>query len=237
MIEPQASVNRADTGARYLVLASLPYLPRFDHANRLPIGRETLRARLSLLPVADMQEISLALSLMSWERYPAGRTDAEIVAECGRVMRLTRSEGLRRLTAFRLGMRTIVAALRRRCRGLPPPQRNEKWGLGPWVRHIERHYGDPDFGLQHRLPWVPVARRLLEQSDAVELERLLFGLVWAELDRMTAANRFGRKAVLGYVFKWDLLDRWLKDDAASASQRFDALASEALHELSFARAA
>jgi len=100
--------------------------------------------------------------------------------------------------------------------------------LGPWTRDVARRYADPDFGLEHVLPWLPSARQLLDTGDAVGLERLLFGLVWDELERMTCDDRQGFGAVLAYVFKWDLADRWLRRDAALALRRLDTLAVEAL---------
>lgn len=218
----------ADAGARCLVLASLPYLPRFDLARRLPVGRETLAARLALLAPPDAAEIALAVSFLSWQRYPADRTDEEVIREHDCVLAAARTAALRELVAFRLGVRTLVAALRRKHLGLPAPRTNERWGVGRWTRHVARRYAEPDFGLGHVLPWLPAARPLLEVGDAVGLERLLFGLVWDELERLTRVDRLGFGAVLAYVFKWDLVDRWLRRDAALAARRLDALAMEAL---------
>lgn len=215
-------------GSRHLVLASLPHVPRFDRARRLPIGRETLASRFALLPPADAREIALAASFLAWQRHPAERSDAEVIRESERVTASAGTAGLRRLVAFRLGLRTLVAALRRRALGRPAPRRGERWGVGPWVAHVERRYGEADFGLQHRLPWLPVVRALLERGDAIGVERVLFGLVWAELDRLAGADPFSFDAVLAYAFKWDLVDRWLRQDVAIAARRLDALAQEAL---------
>jgi hypothetical protein len=151
-----------------------------------------------------------------------------VTREHDRVLVAARTAALRELVAFRLGVRTLVAALRRKRLGRPAPRSEERWGVGPWTRSVARRYADPDFGLEHVLPWLPAARHLLESGDAVGLEQLLFGLVWDELERLTRRDRLGFGAVLAYVFKWDLVDRWLRRDAALAARRLDALALEAL---------
>jgi hypothetical protein len=226
--EARCDWRGGDRGARYLVLASLPHMPCFDRARRLPIGRETLAARLALLPVGDVDEVALATSFLSWQRHPAERSDDDVLHAYDRVMTSARTEGLKHLVAFRLGLRTLVAALRRRRLGHPAPRPGQRWGVGPWTAHIQRRYGDADFGLEHVLPWLPGVRRLLDDGDAIGLERLLFRLVWRELDVLTARDRFGFDAVLAYAFKWDLVDRWLRHDADAAARRADLLALQAL---------
>jgi hypothetical protein len=230
VLERQTDPSSRGTGARYLVLASLPHLPRFDQTRQRPIGREVLTARLALLPEAEAEEIALATSLMIWLRHSASRSNEEVIQEYKRITGLARTDALRRIVTFRFGLRTLIAALRRRRLGHGAPQRKEPLGVGPWVDYVRRRYSDPDFGLQHVLPWLPRARQLLEGDDAIGLERLLFGLVWTELDRMTCVDRFGFGAALAYAFKWDLVDRWLSSDAPSATQQFDELAREALNE-------
>jgi hypothetical protein len=230
VIELYEALRRNDVGSRYMVLSSLPHLERFERATRLPIGRETLAARLALLPAADGREISRAISIMNWKANGRARSDADLIADYEQVRGRAETRGLRDLIDFRLGLRAIIAGLRRRRLGLPAPRPGDRSGAGPWARHVQLHFDEPDFRLQHVLPWVPLARRLLDEGNATELEHLLFGLVWNKLDAMQCANRFGSDAVLAYVFKWDLVDRWLRRDSVLAAQKLEALALEALGE-------
>lgn len=215
-------------GSRILVLSSLPQLPRFDRAQRLPISRETLQARLALLAPADARELDLATAFLWWQRLRNEPHDEDVVQGYRQVMHSAGSAGLRQLVTYRLGVRTLVAALRRRRLGRPAPRLGECWGIAPWTEVVTRRYGEPDFGLAHRLPWLPEARRRLESGDAIGLERLLFGLVWDELDRVACRGRLGLNAILAYVFKWDLVDRWLAQDTAAAVRRLEQLSQEAL---------
>lgn len=225
---PAVGLMRRDVGSRYMVIASLPHLPRFDRARRLPIGRETLAARLVLLPSIERDEVDAAHAFLSWQRFAALVSDADVVLEYRRVLTLARTDDLRRLVTFRLGMRTLIAALRRRRMGEGRPQRHDLWGVGPWVHHIVTHYEDADFGLRHVVPWFARARQMFDDGDFAGLEHLVFEVSWNDLDKMAASDRFGFRAVLAYVFKWDLVDRWLGHDAATAALRIDQLAQEAL---------
>lgn len=228
MIEVEQVSRRDDAGARYMVLCSLPHIERFDRTSRLPIGAETLAARLALLPAGDAREISLATSLLGWPGDAMSRPDAAVIADFERVSRTAGTRGLRDLADFQLGLRIVVAALRRRRAGLQRPPAGDRWSMTSLGRHVQRHFDEPDFRLQHVLPWVPVARRLLDDGKVAECERLLFGLVWTRLEAMRCADRFGSDALLAYVFKWDLVDRWLGRNPVSAAQAFETLAQEAL---------
>ena len=47
--------------------------------------------------------------------------------------------GLRRFVEFWMELRTVLAALRRKKRGLGAPSRDETWGIDPQALWIERH--------------------------------------------------------------------------------------------------
>lgn len=217
-------------GRRILVLASLPDLPRFDRARALPIREATLAARLALLDRDDARSIDDAMRFLAWQRQPIERTDAELVAAYRGFVRKDIPRALRSLVGYRLELRTVIAALRRRRRGLPRPAPSEAWGVGPWVAHIERHYDAPTFDLRGPLPWVTRAAELIDRGATVELERMLFDRMWSVLARERANDPFGLAAVLAYLLQWDLVDRWLRMDAKIAEERLQALALAAQRE-------
>ncbi len=127
-------------------------------------------------------------------------------------------------------MRTIVAALRRRQAGEPPPKPGEPWGFGPWVRHIEQHWEHPDFKLAPVFPWITQVRLHLENQEALALERLLMNLIWQHVERVVPGGDFTLETLLAYLFKWDMVLHWLSYDAEAGRQRFEELATGVLDD-------
>jgi hypothetical protein len=142
----------------YTLIASLPRLPRFDRAERLPINRERFRERLEMLEPEDAELVERAAAFIRWQRQPVARTDQEMIAYYERLAELIQEPVLACMFEFLINQRTIMAALRRRHRGLPAPASVEQWGVGRWVRHIERNWDDPDLKLVALYPWIPQAR-------------------------------------------------------------------------------
>lgn len=62
----------------YTIIASLPHLPRFDKAERLPISRERLIQRLKMLEPEDFKLAENVAEFIAWRRQPVGRTDTEV---------------------------------------------------------------------------------------------------------------------------------------------------------------
>ena len=124
---------------------------------------------------------------------------------------------------FRLELRTILAALRRRQRGEKDGPADPEWGVGRWVRHIEKNWTDPDFKLAHVFPWIPKARKHLENGEALALEKLVMSLVWDSLDRSAVGKNFVLENVLIFLSKWDILRRWLSYGEDTALRRFEEL--------------
>lgn len=217
-------------GPYYTLVASLPALPRFEVAKELPINPERLRRRLGMLDEEDLQAVEIAEAFLHWQRQPIERTDDQIVRHYEQIMGGTQDPTLRDLASFRLEIRTVIAALRRRRLERPPPMPGERWGVGRYVRRIQRQWHDPDFGLGDQLPWLAEARRLMETGEARALEALVMNLVWDYLDRRATMAFFGFEAVLVYLFKWDILFRWLTYAAEPAEARFEELLVETLGE-------
>ena len=214
----------------YDLVASLPHLPHFERAERLPITRLRLDQRLRLLKPAHADQLARAQSLVRWRLDPLlGRTDAAQAAEYVALMHAPMEQPLREYVAFRMDQQTLLAALRRKRDNLGLPEGAARWGVGPWVRHIRIHWDQPDFRLAHLYPWLPQARDLLADGDARGLERLLMDVAWRWLDRCAEQNVFGFEAVFCYAFKWDILRAWLACDAQKGKTRFTELIDQVTH--------
>jgi len=212
----------------YTLVASLPHLPRFDRAKRLPINREQLDQRLGMLSDEDAEVVRLAERFIGWQYQPVDRTDEEMVAFHQKVLAASDNPVLHEIVGFRMAIRTVLAALRRRRFGESAPAADVSWGIGALAQDIRRHWNDPWFRLESRYPWLPGMARLLEEGDSLALERWMLELSWEHLGQVVDFNDFGFDAVLGYLFRWDIVARWLSHEPKAAAERFEQLVTEAM---------
>jgi hypothetical protein len=214
----------------YMLVASLPHLPHFLKAERLPLNPQRLRWRRSSLEALDAADLEMAISLLHAPRHPRARSDAQIDAQFRRAMDRIRSERLREFVDRTMGERSVLAALRRKALQLPAPKDGERCGVGRWDGLIRGRWDREDFGIAPLFPWIPQAKSLLAQGQAVDLEKLLMEAMWRRASQIAEADPFGFPAVFAYVFKWDVLTRWLSHNADRAAQRFKQLIDEVIHE-------
>ncbi len=214
----------------YDLVASLPHLPHFERAERLPITRLRLLQRLRLLTPEHADQLARAQSLVRWRPDRLlGNTDATQAADYAALMASPLERPLREYVARRMDQQTLLAALRRKEDDGGRPVGTTPWGVGPWVHHVQRHWDEPDFRLALLHPWLPQARGLLAAGDARGLERLLMDVAWRWLDRCAEQNMFSFEAVFSYFFKWDILQAWLACDADKGKTRFRDLIDKVTH--------
>jgi hypothetical protein len=214
----------------YQLMASLPPLLPLFESEQTPISRLRLEERLGMLTAEDRAELSAITSLTHWHRLAPDADDAHLVALAQRIVPAIRNRELREVLTWRLELRSVVAALRRRHAGLPAPSAGEAWGFGRWVRAVEANWGHPDFQLAGPLPWVPTVRQLMEQDQPYELERTLLGVSWRHHRLAAEGHYFDFEAVVLYVLRWDLVYRWLMYDGKRARQRFEQMTEAALEK-------
>ncbi|MCP4396937.1 MAG: hypothetical protein GY801_06515 [bacterium] len=214
----------------YTLVASLPWLPPFERAERLPISEKRLTERMQMLTPQDAVVIARLIAFWEWRRHPTERTDAEMVERYQKMMEVITHPILRELVSFSIDQRTIMVALRRRHRGMPAPNPGDPWGVGRWVSYIEKHWDDADLKLGKIHPWIPQARAYLEQGDSLALERFLMNQLWNRIDRSIQGHDFRFGSVLAYLFKWRLLQQWLSHDVEAAKVQFEGLVSEVMNE-------
>jgi hypothetical protein len=213
----------------YTLLAGLPPLPRFEGAGRLPISRERLQQRLRMLIPGDARFLERATPFLTWRKDIPNLTDREMAIRFKKLVETVSGSHLNTLIDFSVDQRTIMVALRRRHRGFDPPNTEELWGYGRYVRHIERNWERPHFKLAAVYPWVPQVKRHLEAGEVLALDRLLKNVLWDHLDRTVPPYDFGLPAVISYRMKWDMLAQWLTHNAEKARERFEVLVKEITH--------
>jgi hypothetical protein len=211
----------------YTLVASLPALPYFEKAQRLPINEVRLWQRMGMLEPDDHLIVQKLIEIVSLQQQPLDRTDRDVIARYNEMAALaSHHQQVREMIENEMNQRSIVVALRRRKKGMGPPRKDENWGVGSWLEHIIRNWNHPDFrkGMLH--PWIPRARVFLENGQAFEMERLLSGESWKVADSIAQRNPFSFEAVLAYLNKWAVIKRWLAYDRAAACIRFEKLILE-----------
>ena len=183
-----------------------------------------------MLSPEDAQQLRLAEHLVEWQRQPITRTSEQVAEKYKRALPQIHDACLREFVEYRMAQRTALVVLRRRKLGLPIPDKDEVWGVGPWLRLMTDSWDRNDLGLSHLLPWIGEASLLLEAGSAMQLERLLMDAVWTRLGRIAERSPFGFEPIIGFVFRWDILQRWLSYDAEKAKVRFQELVTEVTRE-------
>ncbi len=214
----------------YDLVASLPRLPFFQHADRLPITPLRLAQRLRLLSPEHAAQLDYVRPLVSWrpQRFDI-QTDEALRQYSEKIAEIPLKRELREYVTSRLAQQWLVAALRYRQNGMKFPASLQGWGTGLNVQRVQAHWDEPGFGLGHVHRWLPAAANCLSTHDLLGLERLLIELNWGWLIRYAEQDMFGFPAVFSYVFRWDLLQSWLQNNPVAAKARFTELVDEVTH--------
>lgn len=215
----------------YTLISSLPHVPYFEGAQHVPINEQRLRRRFSMLEPEHAKIVSRLIEYLGWRYQPVERTDEDVVAHYRKVASCISSEPvLMSLVEAEMSDRTIIAALRRRHRGLSKPNEHEIWGIGRWVKQIEKNWDDADFKLRTVLPWIPQARSFVESGEALALEKLLLDITWKRAGAVWNENPFTFEMFIAYLFKWSTVFCWLTYNRDRACERFNQLVTEVTSE-------
>jgi len=211
----------------YTVLASLPYLPYFEYAKFLPINAQRLEKRLKMLGDEDYQIITATQAFMFWQYHSMDRTNEEFIEHYQRFTGSISMPSLLKIIEYRMDVRTIIVALRRRYyqHAAVPPK--ETWGIGRWVKPIEQNWNAADFNLQTVFPWIEQAVNLLHQEQVLALEKLFLGLIWNYIDRFPVPREFCLDTLVIYLLKWEIIYRWLQYQMEPAAVRLEQLLQQA----------
>jgi hypothetical protein len=218
-----------------MLLASLPAIGRVLTDQAPAINEARLAARLKDLAPEDAEELERIREVVSWTRLAPTEEAASFVARANVLLGTIRGEPVRAAVRDRLEIRTLLAALRRRHAGGEAPARGEPWGVGRYLETIRANWSAPDFGVGRQFPWVGPAKQKLEAGDRVGLERIALEAAWAAGERHLGLQSFDYEAVVYYVLRWALIDRWSRYDAEAATTRFAELLDEALAEFAALR--
>jgi hypothetical protein len=205
-----------------LILASLPrHGGDLFAAKRPPISRIGLEKRLLWLSAEDQLEIDAIEGLLSWDRAQRFTDDAALLAYADAVLSQIRQAAVCAIVRERFALRSIVAALRARHAGEAAPAHRSHWGRTDLAWRIERSWSAPGFGLAAGFAWVRVVDQLFAAGDSAGAERVILGEIWRRLARSEREGAAGGYlAVVLYVLRWNVIDRWVRYEGEAARARF-----------------
>ena len=209
----------------YMLIASLPYMPKSFEVQQVPISSRRLQDRLTMLDEHDRQVVDQVQHFLQWDRQEVERNDEDVQHEYERLMKTITNRLVRDIINYRMDVRTIVCALRRRRLGLEPPT-----AVGQYVDHIRNNWGQSDFRLHREHPWIAGVREYLEAKDPLQVERRLLLATWSRWMKLSDKYHFSFETVLLYLARWEIVDRWTRLDSASGQRRFDTLMTKILED-------
>ena len=181
-----------------------------------------------MLDSKDANDLGIIEDLFRWNHMPIDTSDHEMIERGLWAQAQIENDFIREIILWRLEERTFIAALRRSHIGQAAPLANEKWGYGRWLLQIKTHWNEPAFGLGRQLPWLTEAERILAEENYLGLERLLLGRLWDYYGRVVGMHYFDFEAVVVYVLRWDVINRWSQYNVSKAEKRFNDMAESAL---------
>lgn len=211
------------------LLSSLPHLSGPFRVARPPISEVQLRKRLSMLLPEDRLFMQRLWENVLWSNIPLATEDSVQALKFERLLQDVEGSEMYGWLQWRMGVRTVLAALRRRQAGLDAPTSTQGWGVGDMMHLILRNWQQPVFGLEGRLPWLDEARLFLEQGESLLLERCILQHVWHFYERCQPESDYGFASVFLYVSRWDICHRWSCYDNERGLERFNDLVTDALN--------
>lgn len=209
-------------------LTSLPHLHDPFRYRRPPISAVQLRKRFRMLAPEDQRLMERLRENVLWSSIPLATDDQELVERFEHVLAEVSDPQLCGWLHWRMDVRTVLAALRRRQSGQSAPGAGKRWGLGNLPLLIARNWNQPGFGLLGRFPWLAEAEQYLADGESLALEKCVLQQVWNYYSRCEADQTNGFAAVFLYVSRWDICHRWSSYDHEHGLKRFDRLVEESV---------
>lgn len=221
MIKPQTDYA--------MLMASMPAhaLSLWDIKNRR-LSKVQLERHLKLLSIKDKKMLDNIEAALHWAKMPSIKEAQLAEKNAEQLLSTLHNPFLEEVVIWRLQIRTIMAAIRYRKLNSSLNSAVEFHGYGEIVNHIKTNWQSDDFALSLRFPWVKQAHQLFMTNETVALEKLLLDLSWQHYEKIGQGHYFDFEAVIIYVLRWDIINRWAKNDQQKAMQQFEDLVEQAL---------
>jgi hypothetical protein len=101
------------------------------------------------------------------------------------------------------------------------PDADQIWGYSNFSERISRYWEHPTFGLEHHLPYVSELLDYLQGDNPRDAEYFVLNLKYEYLKQVEQDHEFDLVAVVIYVLRWHLVDRWTRQNPEEAVKTFD----------------
>jgi hypothetical protein len=216
---------------RYYTLAtSLPFLPPLPQNRNLPVTRQHLEKQIAgMLDPDDLEFLEHYRSYVSFSRRSEW-DDRTFLRNAATFMKGLRLRELRENFAWYLEFRMTTAAIRRRELALTPPTPAEGWWRGLVLEYVTRYWDEPTFRLERRFPFLTEYVEAVRAKDMANAGRLLLEAAEAELRRAGEEHEFGLTAIIFYVLRFALIERWIAQrDEQRAAEAITGLLQRVVH--------
>jgi len=212
-----------------MLMASLPphALSLWDIKNKR-LSPVQLERHLSVLSVKDRQTLREIETVLHWAKMPTIEEEQQLIKNTQQLLVSLQSSFLNEVIVWRLNIRTIMAAIRRRKLNLTITEQQDYFGFGEVSAVIKKNWQVDDFSLAYRFPWIKEANQLFNNNETLALEKLLLNLSWQHYERLSQGHYFDFEAVIIYVLRWNIINRWAQNDEKKAMQQFELLVEQAL---------
>ena len=184
-----------------------------------------------MLEPGHQRLLTRVLDATTWAGVADCLDDKAVIAQTKSVIEdLEGYPVLQTIVRERLETRTLISALRMRHAGDDTPGSIDEWGYGRWIAQIRTHWTETSFGLAHFMPWLAEADALLIAGDAIGMERLVLKRIFGQLERVANNHAFDFEAVVLYVMRWAIIDRWSRYSAIDARTRLETVVASVLSE-------
>jgi len=212
-----------------MLMASLPphALSLWDVKNKR-LSSVQLERHLSVLSAEDRQMLREIETVLHWAKMPTIEEEQQLIKNTHQLLMSLQNSFLHDVIVWRLNIRTIMAAIRRRKLNLTITKQQDYVGFGEVSAVIKKNWQVDDFSLAFRFPWIKEANQLFNNNETLALEKLLLNLSWQHYERLGQRHYFDFEAVIIYVLRWDIINRWAQNDEKKAMQQFELLVEQAL---------
>jgi hypothetical protein len=212
-------------GVYYTFLASLPPLPTHFQVERLPISREQINERMTMLPPEDRESIQLFWDILHELQYGSSVSDEMLLDQLERDWKAIPNPVGRQILGDQLTQTYLLTAIQRKQENREPPL-----GPHPLEKHVHMYWSQAGFGLVPYHHWLEEVPARLKEEKVLEIHRLLLQELWNRWRKMHDHFIFSLEAFLLYLARWDVMEQWQRLDASRGRQEVEQYFKEQLHE-------